>query len=98
MATAEMELTPLEVLPAECHRAQAPGAASEAMVLRWPLQADTHCPHPASIQPCGSPSVSFPPLLSPQIWVRKTSDSTKMRIYLGQLQRGLFVIRRRSAA
>lgn len=34
----------------------------------------------------------------PQIWVRKTSDSTKMRIYLGQLQRGLFVIRRRSAA
>lgn len=40
--------------------------------------------------------VSFPfPL---QIWVRKTSDSTKMRIYLGQLQRGLFVIRRRSAA
>lgn len=39
-------------------------------------------------------SLSF----SPQIWVRKTSDSTKMRIYLGQLQRGLFVIRRRSAA
>lgn len=38
------------------------------------------------------------PVLSPQIWVRKTSDSTKMRIYLGQLQRGLFVIRRRSAA
>ncbi|XP_037672854.1 sin3 histone deacetylase corepressor complex component SDS3 [Choloepus didactylus] len=33
-----------------------------------------------------------------EIWVRKTSDSTKMRIYLGQLQRGLFVIRRRSAA
>lgn len=33
-----------------------------------------------------------------QIWVRKTSDSTKMRIYLGQLQRGAFVIRRRSAA
>ncbi|KAK0141977.1 Sin3 histone deacetylase corepressor complex component SDS3 [Merluccius polli] len=32
------------------------------------------------------------------IWVRKTSDSTKMRIYLGQLQRGAFVIRRRSAA
>ncbi|CAI9157086.1 unnamed protein product [Rangifer tarandus platyrhynchus] len=31
-----------------------------------------------------------------EIWVRKTSDSTKMRIYLGQLQRGLFVIRRRS--
>ncbi|XP_036678967.1 sin3 histone deacetylase corepressor complex component SDS3 isoform X8 [Balaenoptera musculus] len=30
-----------------------------------------------------------------EIWVRKTSDSTKMRIYLGQLQRGLFVIRRR---
>ncbi|XP_078291857.1 sin3 histone deacetylase corepressor complex component SDS3 isoform X1 [Panthera onca] len=29
-----------------------------------------------------------------EIWVRKTSDSTKMRIYLGQLQRGLFVIRR----
>ncbi|XP_075754259.1 sin3 histone deacetylase corepressor complex component SDS3 isoform X1 [Pelodiscus sinensis] len=33
-----------------------------------------------------------------EIWVRKTSDSTKMRIYLGQLQRGFFVIRRRSAA
>lgn len=33
-----------------------------------------------------------------EIWVRKSSDSTKMRIYLGQLQRGLFVIRRRSAA
>ncbi|XP_075691525.1 sin3 histone deacetylase corepressor complex component SDS3 isoform X2 [Rhinoderma darwinii] len=33
-----------------------------------------------------------------EIWVRKCSDSTKMRIYLGQLQRGLFVIRRRSAA
>lgn len=33
-----------------------------------------------------------------QIWVRKTSDSTKMRIYLGQLQRGTFVIRRRSAS
>lgn len=33
-----------------------------------------------------------------QIWVRKTSDSTKMRIYLGQLQRGAFIIRRRSAA
>nr|XP_036849204.1 sin3 histone deacetylase corepressor complex component SDS3 isoform X1 [Manis javanica] len=33
-----------------------------------------------------------------EIWVRKTSDSTKMRIYLGQLQRGLFVIRRREAA
>ncbi|KAG2470681.1 SDS3 deacetylase, partial [Polypterus senegalus] len=33
-----------------------------------------------------------------KIWVRKTSDSTKMRIYLGQLQRGVFVIRRRSAA
>ncbi|XP_078809414.1 sin3 histone deacetylase corepressor complex component SDS3 isoform X2 [Oryzias latipes] len=32
------------------------------------------------------------------IWVRKTSDSTKMRIYLGQLQRGTFVIRRRSAS
>ncbi|KAL2767709.1 sin3 histone deacetylase corepressor complex component SDS3, partial [Daubentonia madagascariensis] len=32
------------------------------------------------------------------IWVRKTSDSTKMRIYVGQLQRGLFLIRRRSAA
>uniref|UniRef100_A0A674H5W0 SDS3 homolog, SIN3A corepressor complex component n=1 Tax=Taeniopygia guttata TaxID=59729 RepID=A0A674H5W0_TAEGU len=32
-----------------------------------------------------------------EIWVRKTSDSTKMRIYLGQLQRGVFVIRRRSA-
>ncbi|KAG7263619.1 hypothetical protein CRUP_026592 [Coryphaenoides rupestris] len=35
---------------------------------------------------------------SRRIWVRKTSDSTKMRIYLGQLQRGAFVIRRRSAA
>ncbi|KAM9331297.1 sin3 histone deacetylase corepressor complex component SDS3 isoform 2-T2 [Gastrophryne carolinensis] len=33
-----------------------------------------------------------------EIWVRKSSDSTKMRIYLGQLQRGLFIIRRRSAA
>ncbi|XP_070619085.1 sin3 histone deacetylase corepressor complex component SDS3 [Erythrolamprus reginae] len=33
-----------------------------------------------------------------EIWVRKTSDSTKVRIYLGQLQRGAFVIRRRSAA
>ncbi|XP_068102375.1 sin3 histone deacetylase corepressor complex component SDS3 isoform X1 [Hyperolius riggenbachi] len=33
-----------------------------------------------------------------EIWVRKSIDSTKMRIYLGQLQRGLFVIRRRSAA
>uniref|UniRef100_A0A8D0GAW1 SDS3 homolog, SIN3A corepressor complex component n=1 Tax=Sphenodon punctatus TaxID=8508 RepID=A0A8D0GAW1_SPHPU len=33
-----------------------------------------------------------------EIWVRKTSDSTKMRIYLGQLKRGVFVIRRRSAA
>ncbi|KAM9394317.1 LOW QUALITY PROTEIN: sin3 histone deacetylase corepressor complex component SDS3 [Pholidichthys leucotaenia] len=33
-----------------------------------------------------------------EIWVRKTSDSTKMRIYLGQLHRGAFVIRRRSAA
>uniref|UniRef100_A0A673GNB6 SDS3 homolog, SIN3A corepressor complex component n=1 Tax=Sinocyclocheilus rhinocerous TaxID=307959 RepID=A0A673GNB6_9TELE len=33
-----------------------------------------------------------------EIWVRKTSDSTKMRIYLGQLQRGAFMIRRRSAA
>ncbi|CAM9215180.1 unnamed protein product, partial [Lampetra planeri] len=33
-----------------------------------------------------------------RIWVRKTSDSTKMRIYLAQLQRGAFVIRRRSAA
>lgn len=33
-----------------------------------------------------------------QIWVRKTSDSTKMRIFLGQLQRGVFVICRRSAA
>lgn len=45
-------------------------------------------------------SLSHPvPFPSPlQIWVRKTSDSTKMRIYLGQLQRGLFVIRRRSAA
>ncbi|MCI4392892.1 hypothetical protein PGIGA_G00151120 [Pangasianodon gigas] len=32
-----------------------------------------------------------------EIWVRKTSDSTKMRIYLGQLQRGAFLIRRRSA-
>uniref|UniRef100_A0A671XLA4 SDS3 homolog, SIN3A corepressor complex component n=1 Tax=Sparus aurata TaxID=8175 RepID=A0A671XLA4_SPAAU len=31
-----------------------------------------------------------------EIWVRKTSDSTKMRIYLGQLQRGAFVIRRPS--
>ncbi|ROI16582.1 Sin3 histone deacetylase corepressor complex component SDS3 [Anabarilius grahami] len=30
-----------------------------------------------------------------EIWVRKTSDSTKMRIYLGQLQRGAFIIRRR---
>ncbi|XP_073415590.1 sin3 histone deacetylase corepressor complex component SDS3 isoform X3 [Dendrobates tinctorius] len=33
-----------------------------------------------------------------EIWVRKSSDSTKVRIYLGQLQRGVFVIRRRSAA
>uniref|UniRef100_A0A3P8X118 SDS3 homolog, SIN3A corepressor complex component n=1 Tax=Cynoglossus semilaevis TaxID=244447 RepID=A0A3P8X118_CYNSE len=33
-----------------------------------------------------------------ELWVRKTSDSTKMRIYLGQLQRGAFVIRRRTAA
>ncbi|MEE6503800.1 hypothetical protein FKM82_004963 [Ascaphus truei] len=33
-----------------------------------------------------------------EIWVRKSSDSTKMRIYLGQLQRGSFVIRRRSAS
>uniref|UniRef100_A0A2I3H110 SDS3 homolog, SIN3A corepressor complex component n=1 Tax=Nomascus leucogenys TaxID=61853 RepID=A0A2I3H110_NOMLE len=33
-----------------------------------------------------------------EIWVRKTSDSTEMRVYLGQLQRGLFIIRRRSAA
>nr|XP_033813180.1 sin3 histone deacetylase corepressor complex component SDS3 isoform X3 [Geotrypetes seraphini] len=33
-----------------------------------------------------------------EIWVRKSSDSTKMRIYLGQLQRGVFLIRRRSAA
>ncbi|CAI9176671.1 unnamed protein product [Rangifer tarandus platyrhynchus] len=33
-----------------------------------------------------------------EIQVRKTSDRTKMRTYLGQLQRGLFVIRRRSAA
>ncbi|KAK2845362.1 hypothetical protein Q7C36_010216 [Tachysurus vachellii] len=32
-----------------------------------------------------------------EIWVRKTSDSTKMRIYLGQLQRGALIIRRRSA-
>ncbi|NWT05040.1 SDS3 deacetylase, partial [Mionectes macconnelli] len=35
---------------------------------------------------------------SNEIWVRKTSDSTKMRIYLGQLHRGVFVMRRRSAA
>uniref|UniRef100_A0A8C3D0C4 SDS3 homolog, SIN3A corepressor complex component n=1 Tax=Cairina moschata TaxID=8855 RepID=A0A8C3D0C4_CAIMO len=34
-----------------------------------------------------------------RIWGQNTSgDSTKMRIYLGQLQRGVFVIRRRSAA
>ncbi|XP_030074796.1 sin3 histone deacetylase corepressor complex component SDS3 isoform X2 [Microcaecilia unicolor] len=33
-----------------------------------------------------------------EIWVRKSSDSTKMRIYLSQLQRGVFLIRRRSAA
>ena len=44
------------------------------------------------------PLILFLFLLPIQIWVRKTSDSTKMRIYLGQLQRGLFVIRRRSAA
>uniref|UniRef100_A0A2K5XV37 Uncharacterized protein n=1 Tax=Mandrillus leucophaeus TaxID=9568 RepID=A0A2K5XV37_MANLE len=33
-----------------------------------------------------------------EIWVRKTSDSIKMRIYLGQLQPGFFVICQRSAA
>ncbi|XP_072094239.1 sin3 histone deacetylase corepressor complex component SDS3-like [Mobula birostris] len=33
-----------------------------------------------------------------EIWVRKTSDSTKLRIYLGQLHRGVFIIQRRSAA
>ncbi|KAJ1092098.1 hypothetical protein NDU88_005212 [Pleurodeles waltl] len=33
-----------------------------------------------------------------EIWIRKTSDSTKMRIYLGQLHLGIFTIRRRSAA
>ncbi|OCU02140.1 hypothetical protein XELAEV_18007901mg [Xenopus laevis] len=33
-----------------------------------------------------------------EVWVRKSSDSTKLRIYLGQLQKGLYVIRRRSAA
>ncbi|XP_072353090.1 sin3 histone deacetylase corepressor complex component SDS3 isoform X2 [Scyliorhinus torazame] len=33
-----------------------------------------------------------------EVWVRKTSDSTKMRIYLGQLHRGVFILRRRSAA
>uniref|UniRef100_A0A2K6AUE7 SDS3 homolog, SIN3A corepressor complex component n=1 Tax=Macaca nemestrina TaxID=9545 RepID=A0A2K6AUE7_MACNE len=33
-----------------------------------------------------------------EIWVRKTSDSIKMRIYLGQLQPGLFVICQCSAA
>ncbi|KAF3820718.1 hypothetical protein GH733_005263 [Mirounga leonina] len=49
-----------------------------------------------SIRCSRSHLVPFPSPL--QIWVRKTSDSTKMRIYLGQLQRGLFVIRRRSAA
>ncbi|OWK15161.1 SUDS3 [Cervus elaphus hippelaphus] len=38
----------------------------------------------------------YGPLYKAHIWVRKTSDSTKMRIYLGQLQRGLFVIRRSS--
>ncbi|XP_062910978.1 sin3 histone deacetylase corepressor complex component SDS3-like [Mobula hypostoma] len=32
-----------------------------------------------------------------EIWVRKTSDSTKMCIYLGQLHRGVFIIQRRSA-
>ncbi|CAK7296744.1 hypothetical protein VULLAG_LOCUS5650 [Vulpes lagopus] len=33
-----------------------------------------------------------------EVWVRKTSDNVKMRIYLGQLLHGLFVIRWRSAA
>ncbi|XP_072098599.1 sin3 histone deacetylase corepressor complex component SDS3-like [Mobula birostris] len=33
-----------------------------------------------------------------EIWVRKTSDSTKMRIYLRQLHRGVFIIQSRSAA
>ncbi|KAK2488785.1 hypothetical protein MC885_005210 [Smutsia gigantea] len=48
--------------------------------------------------PCERPDIRYHLWENDTIWVRKTSDSTKMRIYLGQLQRGLFVIRRRSAA
>ncbi|XP_041348987.1 sin3 histone deacetylase corepressor complex component SDS3-like isoform X2 [Gigantopelta aegis] len=31
-----------------------------------------------------------------EIWVRKTSDNTKLRIYLSQLQKGKYILRRRS--
>lgn len=49
-------------------------------------------------QACRPVAIALLPAFLCQIWVRKTSDSTKMRIYLGQLQRGAFIIRRRSAA
>lgn len=87
VSEADMELTVRAVrVLVGLHSRQAPGAAPSA---------DAPCPHQALRSPC---LTHPPPLVSPQIWVRKTSDSTKMRIYLGQLQRGLFVIRRRSAA
>ncbi|XP_046568222.1 sin3 histone deacetylase corepressor complex component SDS3-like [Haliotis rubra] len=33
---------------------------------------------------------------SQEIWVRKTSDNTKLRIYVSQLQKGKYILRRRS--
>lgn len=59
------------------------------ILMLWKIHYSEFTLGPSHLVPSPSPL---------QIWVRKTSDSTKMRIYLGQLQRGLFVIRRRSAA
>lgn len=94
----------LWALEAPCRKASGPGGAWEDLPSRQE-EVVSFCPHwlRASVSMLWkfyssvlTSLVSFPSAL--QIWVRKTSDSTKMRIYLGQLQRGLFVIRRRSAA
>lgn len=93
-------------------RLQMPGEEGEGMNLidLCPLRSSAPTPrHRVHLSLCCllrvfpfSPLIHLPPpfffaLPLLQIWVRKTSDSTKMRIYLGQLQRGVFVIRRRSA-
>ncbi|XP_032800699.1 LOW QUALITY PROTEIN: sin3 histone deacetylase corepressor complex component SDS3 [Petromyzon marinus] len=84
-------------------RAESPSQRFEARIDDGKLCYDRRCYHksqPVFLEARDTNKIScvISSIGTNEVWVRKTSDSSKIRVYLSQLQRGKYVLRNRSTS